>query len=90
MSIFQSQLVNSMNPFILPVMGYVVPLLLFYTDGFGIYKLLKADMLLNKETKFSYINQRHETNKNKTPLSLCLLYYNLHLRMLIHRCNVIC
>ena len=41
---------KGMNPLIPLVMGLVVPLLFFYKDGFGI-KSIKADMLLNKETK---------------------------------------
>ena len=38
-----------MNPLIPTAMGYILPLLFFYKDGFGIKKPMKADMPLNKE-----------------------------------------
>ena len=39
---------KDMNPLILSAMGYIVPLLFFYENGFSIKKI---DMPLNKETK---------------------------------------
>ena len=39
-----------MNFLILPAKGYIVSLLFFYKDGFGIKLTMKADMPLNKET----------------------------------------
>ena len=40
-----------MNSLILPTMGLIVSLLLFYKGGFDIKWPKKVDMLLNKETK---------------------------------------
>ena len=34
-----------------PAIGWIVPLLFFYKDGFGIKSPIKVDMPLNKETK---------------------------------------
>ena len=41
---------KGMNPLIQPSMVYIVLLLFFYKDGFGIKLSIKIDMPLNKET----------------------------------------
>ena len=38
-----------MKPFISPAISKIVPLLLFYKDGFGINYSTKVDMPLNKK-----------------------------------------
>ena len=42
-----------MNPLIPPAMCYIVPLLFFYKDGFGIKWAITVDMPLNKETNLT-------------------------------------
>ena len=42
---------RGMNTFITPAMGYLVPQLFFYKEGFGIKYPRKVDMPLNKQTK---------------------------------------
>ena len=42
---------KGMKPLILPSMGWIIPLLFFYENGFGIKYPTKVDMPLNKETK---------------------------------------
>ena len=42
---------KGMKPLIIPAMGWIVLLLFFLENGFGIKYLTKVDMPLNKETK---------------------------------------
>ena len=42
---------KGMNAFISPAMGWIVPLMSFQKDDFGIKKPTKVDLLLNKEIK---------------------------------------
>ena len=42
---------KGMNPLILPAMGWIVPLMFFSENSFGIKQPTKVDMPLNKETK---------------------------------------
>ena len=45
---------KGMNPLIVLAICYIVPLLFFYENGFGIKWPTKVDMPLNKETKPKY------------------------------------
>ena len=53
-----------MKPLILPVMSWIVPLLVFYKDGFDIKYPTKVDMPLNKEIKPKV--KRSTSKKEKT------------------------
>ena len=79
---------KGMNPHIFPFMGYIVQLLFFYKNGFGIEYSMKDDMPLNNEIEtetkrllFDTGDKKKEkttTDKQKIEINI-LIYFVSHL-----------